>query len=275
MFKIISDSCCDLNDKLKKIMNISIVPLNIQIGNKFIKYGEGSKKLLEEMKNSLIAPKTSSPSPQKFIDAYKGIDKVFVVTLSSKLSSTYNNAMLAKDMFLEEVSKKFIHVFDSKSAAIGQTLVSLKLYEYLQQNLTENDIVEKVNQYIKEMKTFFILDSFDNLIKSGRISKLAGKVATSLSINPIMRGNDEGDIELVKKVRGTKKALAKLVEIIEKEGINTQNKILGITYCDCYDKAKRLKEMILEKIKFKDIVLIEAEHISSVYADSGGIVIAF
>ncbi|WDV44766.1 DegV family protein [Clostridiaceae bacterium M8S5] len=276
MFKIICDSCCDLNEKLKKLLNVCIVPLNIQIGSKLLgEDGLNPKKVLEEMKKCLTLPKTSSPSPERFINAYKGLEKIFVVTISSKLSSTYNSALLAKDIFLDEISKKFIHVFDSKSAAVGQTLVSMKISEYIQQNLTENLIVDKVNKYIDEMKTFFVLESLDNLIKSGRISKWKGIIASTLSIKPIMKGNDIGEIELVKKARGTKNALSKLIDIIEKEGINIEEKILGITHCNCLERAIKFKEDVMKRLNFKDIVIVEAAPISTVYANDGGIVIAF
>ncbi|WP_066504518.1 DegV family protein [Abyssisolibacter fermentans] len=277
MFKIISDSSCDLNDKLKKLLNINIVPLNIQVGNKNFLGVESlsPQKIIGEMKKCLTSPKTSSPSPEKFINAFKGIEKVFVVTLSSKLSSTYNNAMLAKEIFLEDMGKKFIHVFDSKSASVGQTLVSMKIAEYIQQNLSEKIIVEKVNSYIDEMKTFFVLESLDNLVKAGRISKLKGKLASTLSIKPIMKGNDLGEIELVKKVRGTKKALEKLIDIIESEGLNIEDKILGITHCNCLDRALKFKEDVVKRLNFKDVIIVEAAPISTVYANEGGIVIAF
>lgn len=277
MFKIISDSSCDLNDKLKKLLNINIVPLNIQVGNKNFLGVESlsPQKIIGEMKKCLTSPKTSSPSPEKFINAFKGIEKVFVVTLSSKLSSTYNNAMLAKEIFLEDMGKKFIHVFDSKSASVGQTLVSMKIAEYIQQNLSEKIIVEKVNNYIDEMKTFFVLESLDNLVKAGRISKLKGKLASTLSIKPIMKGNDLGEIELVKKVRGTKKALEKLIDIIESEGLNIEDKILGITHCNCLDRALKFKEDVVKRLNFKDVIIVEAAPISTVYANEGGIVIAF
>lgn len=154
--KIVADSCCDVNSEVLKETKLELVPLTIEVNGK--RYRDDSEldidNLIREMKESDQAPKTSCPSPQDFIEAYKGEESVFVVTISSKLSGTYRSAMLAKELFLEEVGNKFIHVFDSFSGSVGETLVSLKISELVHKGLKEMEIVEKVNDYIKEMKTF-------------------------------------------------------------------------------------------------------------------------
>lgn len=277
--KIIADSCCDLNDELKKNIDIDLVPLTIRIDDEEFIDDESldTDELINKMKDSNDYPKTASPSPMNFAEKYKQDDKSFVVTLSSALSSTYNSAMMAKNMILEEANDKFIHVFDSLSASVGETLTCIKIDELINKNFSENDIVIKTNQYIKEMKTFFVLESLDNLIKAGRMSKLKGRIASALSIKPIMGSTDDGNIRLVKKARGTNKALSKLVDVIEEEGEHTKfsEKILGISHVNAYERAKKLKEDILKKYKFKDIIIVEARGISTVYANEGGIIIAF
>ncbi len=275
--QIIADSCCDLNKEIEDLTNIKIVPLTINIDG--IEYKDDkdldTNELLKKMKASKSVPKTANPSPQAYMDAYKGDESVFVVTLSSQLSGSYNSAMIAKKMFLENANDKFIHVFDSLSASIGETLVSMKVFELGKKNLDDIEIVKKVNEYINEMKTFFVLESLENLIKAGRMSKLKGKLASVLSIKPIMRGTDKGAIELVKKVRGSKRALRKLVDVIGEKGDRLEEKILGIAHCNCLDRALKLKEEVNEKYNFKDIIIVDTAGISTVYANDGGIVIAF
>ncbi|WP_252187836.1 DegV family protein [Anaeromonas frigoriresistens] len=277
--KIISDSCCDLNTELKKQLDIELVPLTIRIGNQEFLDDESldTKELLKVMKNNEDSPKTASPSPGSFIEKYKKNDKSFVVTLSSALSSTYNHAMMAKNMILEEAGNKFIHVFDSVSAAAGETLICIKLNELINKGLHESEIIEKTNEYIGEMKTFFVLESLDNLIKAGRMSKIQGKLASALSIKPIMGSTDDGNIRLVKKVRGINKALSKLVDVIgeEENSCKFEEKVLGITHVNCKERAEKLKEDIMNQYSFKDIIIVEAGGISSVYANDGGIVLAF
>ncbi|MCT4564220.1 MAG: DegV family protein [Maledivibacter sp.] len=275
--KIIGDSCFDMNKELKKISEICLAPLKISIGEKVFRDDENldQKNLLVSMKKSDKPPKTASPSPNDFLDRFKGKEDVFVVTLSSQLSGSYNSAVLARQMYLEESKDKFIHVFDSLSASVGQTLVGLKIMELSKLNYKTHQVVEKVDEYIKDMKTLFVLESLDNLIKAGRINKIVAKLATAFSIKPIMGSTDKGTISLVEKARGSKKALRRLVELIEEQGEKIEEKILGIAHCNCLDRAQKLKGEIMQRYNFKDIIIVETAGISTVYANDGGIVIAF
>ena len=275
--RIVADSCCDVSPKIQERTKIKLVPVTIQIGNKG--YRDDSNldidSLMEDMKQSPEAPKTACPSPQDFIDQYKGEEKsVFVVTVSSKLSGTYKSAVLAKDIFLEEIEKKFIYVFDSLSASIGETLVSLKISDLINKGLKENEIVEKVNTYISEMKTFLTVKNLDNLAKSGRISHIVAKVSSIMSVNPIM-GSKDGDIVVQEKVLGARRLLKRLVDIIGEQGHNLEDKILGIAHCNCLEKALAFKEEVLKRYNFKEIVIVRTAGASSVYANQGGLVIAF
>lgn len=276
-FKVIADSCCDLNEELRKSIDIKLVPLTIHIGDKL--YTDDTdldvNELIRVMSSSETAPQTASPSPGDFMREYEDAENIFVVTLSSMLSSTHSHAMMAKKMVLEDFPNKFIHVFDSLSASVGETLVSIKILEILKTEQDVNKIVEKVNEYIKNMKTFFVLESLDNLIKAGRISSLKGKLASLLSIKPIMRGTEKGEISLVESVRGSKKALKRLVEVIGEQGEKLEDKILGIAHCNCLDKALKFKEEVQQRYKFKDIIIVETAGISTVYANDGGLIIAF
>jgi len=274
--KIVADSCCDVSPEVLERTKVKLVPLTIEVNGK--RFRDDSEldidKLISEMKKSDEAPKTACPSPQDFLDEYKGDESVFVVTISSKLSGTYKSAMLAKEIFLEEVGNKFIHVFDSFSGSIGETLISLKISELIHKGLREMEIVEKVNAYIKEMKAFFSIKSLDNLVKAGRVSHIAAKVSSVLSVRPIMTEKN-GEIQLFEKVIGAKRVFKRLVEIIGEQGQNLEEKILGIAHCNCLDKALAFKEEVLKRYSFKDIVIVRTGGISTVYANEGGLVIAF
>ncbi len=276
-FKIIGDSCCDLTDDLKKEMNVSIVPLTINVDEKIFIDNDSlnTLELLKDMKKSSNIPKTSCPSPNDYIKEFEREKANFVVTLSSELSGSYNSAVLAKDLFLEEHPDQFIYVFDSKSASTGQGLIAMKIYELIQQGFEKEQVVEKVEQYITEMQTYFILDSLDNLIKAGRIGVLSGKLATMLSIVPIMKSNDKGEIELLEKVRGSKKAFKRLVDVIGEQGVKLEEKVLAIAHCNCKEKAISFKDEAKKKYNFKDIVIFETHGISTVYANDGGLIISF
>ncbi len=275
--KIVGDSCCDLNEEIRQQMNISIAPLTIEIDGTNYRDDENldTDKLLREMKNSKNRTLTACPSPQDFIDKYKGDESIFVVTLSSQLSGTYKSAELAKDMYLEDNEKKNIYVFDSCSASAGETLISLKINELIEEGYKEEEIVEKVSEFIKGMKTFFVLESLDNLVKAGRISPLIAKVSNVLSMRLIMKATDIGTIELHEKVIGAKKTFRRFVEIIGEKGTHLEDKILTIAHCNCPDKALKFKEEVEKRYNFKNIVIVKTAGISTVYANDGGMVIAF
>jgi DegV family protein with EDD domain len=274
--KIVADSSCDLTDEMKSQMNVEIAPLVLQLGDKNYVDDENLdvKQYIKAMAECEVSPKTACPSPNDYMKRYEGPESVFVVTLSNLISGSYNSALVAKDMFLEEAGSKFIHVFDTMSASAGEVVVALKINELAKLNLPETEIVEKITKFIKEMKTFFLLESLEHLAKAGRLNPIIAKVATMLSIKPIMCG-EEGNIKLFEKVRGYKKAFNRLIEVIGEEGKNLEEKVLAIAHCNCLDRALDLKEAVLSKYNFKDIVIVETKGLSSTYADDGGIVIAF
>lgn len=275
-YKIIADSSCDLNDDLKAVMDVSLVPFKIDIDDSsFVDDADiDMEKLVSTMLASPNPIKSSCPSPGDFKETYVDGDNVFVVTISKELSATYNSAILAKDMILEEFKDKFVHVFNSKSASVGETLTAIKIKECIDQKLSNSEIVEKVEQYIEDMKTYFISEDLSNLIKNGRISKTAGLIANVLNIKPIMKATDDGNIEAVEKIRGSKKAFKRLAEIIGETGVKFEERVVAISHANALDKALDLKED-LKKYNFKDIIIVETKGLSTVYVNNGGIIISF
>ncbi len=276
-YKIIADSSCDLTEEMKEEMNIEIASLSLQLGDKVFVDDENLDVLayIKEMKACPIAPKTACPSPQDFLNLYQGDEAVFVVTLSKELSGTYNSAMLAKELYLEEHEEKFIHVFNSKSASVGETLIALKIDELGKSGLEPQEIVYQVNEFIEKMDTYFLLESLEHLAKAGRLKSYVAVIASLLRIKPIMGATSDGAIRLVHKVRGYKKAFMKFVDTIGEEISDFSDKVLGIAHCNCLERAKQFKSKVMEKYNFKDIFIVEMKGLSSTYADDGGLVIAF
>ncbi|SDD17803.1 DegV family protein [Halanaerobium congolense] len=276
-FKIIVDSCCDLTKDLRERFNISTAPLSIDVGDKHFIDDENLDRegLLDSMRNSSDAPKTASPGPGPFLDLYRKYDNIFVVTLSKELSATYQNAMLAKKMILEEAEDKLIKVFNSFSATVGETMIAYKLGELIEAGFNRDEIIEKTEKYVEEMQTLFVLDSLDNLIKAGRMGKLKGKIASFFNIKPVLGATPDGTITLVDKARGSKRAIRKLIEKIGERGENLEEKVLGIAHCNALEKAEYIKGKAAEKYNFREIIIVETAGISTVYANEGGIVLAF
>jgi len=275
--KIIVDSSIDFSDDIKFLSEgVERVPFKILLDNdEIIDANLDTQDLIKTMKASKSGLKTACPSPDEFMNLFSKDGSSFVVTISSALSGSYNSAVLAKNIFLEKVPEGLVHVFDTKSAASGSTLVALKIKQLVEQNLGFNEIVDATNKYMSKLKTLFILDSLDNLAKNGRISNVKAKVASLLHIVPIMGDNGNGEIELVDQVRGNKKAFSRLVDIIGEFSIDFENTILGITHSNAKEKAEKLKTELLSKYNFKDVLIFKAGGLSTVYADDGGIVVAF
>ncbi|TDX41754.1 DegV family protein with EDD domain [Halanaerobium congolense] len=276
-FKIIVDSCCDLTEELRERFDISTAPLSIDVGNKHYIDDENLDRdgLLDAMRNSSDVPKTASPGPGPFLDLYQKYENSFVVTLSKELSASYQNAVLAKELLKEEAADKFVKVFNSFSASAGETMIAYKLGELIEAGLNRDEIVEKTEKYVEEMQTLFVLDSLDNLIKAGRMGKLKGKIASFFNIKPVLGATPEGTITLFDKARGSKRAIRKLVEKIGERGENLEKKVLGIAHCNALEKAEYIKEKAAEKYNFRETIIVETAGISTVYANEGGIVLAF
>ncbi|ACL69886.1 DegV family protein [Halothermothrix orenii] len=276
--KIITDSCCDLPDNLlKKLKNVSIVPMNLTVDGE--QYEDRRDISLEtfykKLKSSSSHTTSASPSPVKFLNELSDAENSFVVTVSSSLSSSYNNALLARKMLLDDVKDRAVHIFDSLNASVGQGLVVLKINELINNDVSFNEIIETTENYIKNLKTFFILDRLDNLMKSGRINRILGRIVSALNIKFIMGKNDKGKIDIYSKTRGSKRAMKRILNIIGQYGTNFQDKILGIAHCNCYDKALNLKEEIQKQYNFKDIIITPMGPTISGYADLGGILVSF
>lgn len=273
--KIIADSSCDTNPEIKEYIQVEKVPFSIEIdGEQYVDQDDFDVlDFIKKMDAGEKTPKSAAPSPQLFMSSFEEKAENFVITISSKLSATFSNACLAKDLFLENNESK-IHIIDSKSAAAGETLVALKLREFIDANYSFEEIKEKIEDFVKEMKTFFILDEYDNLVKNGRMKQLAGAFIKALSIKPIMGAND-GSIKLFGQGRGYQKAIRNLAKMVGEQKKDLEESVLVIAHCNAIERANHFKKIMEEKYAFKRIEIVETGMLSSVYANNGGIIIAF
>lgn len=275
--RIVADSSCDLSQSMKDKMDITIVPLTISIGDRHFKDDDSLDldQMLDEIKHSSQVPKSACPSPQEFMNAFMEKGSVFVVTLTAALSGTYNSALIARDLFLQEQQEKFIHVFDSKGSSVRETLIALKINELIEKNCNENEIVKLVTEYNDKMKYIFQLGNLDTMIKNGRVSKLKGLIANALNIKPILHANENGEAELLENVRTEKKSIQRLVEMVGEQCSDTTGKVLGISHCDALEKAEKIKEEIEKHYNFKEVFIVQMRGLSSLYTNRGGITIGF
>lgn len=278
--QIIVDSCCDVTDALRNVLSLSLASLKITVGEHFYE-DDGTIDtgvLVADMRACRTAPTTACPSPEEYAALMSQADASLVVTLSSKLSGSYNAACVGRDLALEKAPEKKIHVFDSESASAGETRIALLLRDMIDGGIGFEEIVEKATAFIANMKTHFVLEDLGNLVKNGRISRTAGFVGTMLNLRPIMGENGHGEIIPLEKVRGTANAMRRLVELVaeETDHLPAASKLLVLSHCNCQERAMQLKKAFLERCAvFKDVIVVPTGGLSTVYANDGGIVIAF
>ncbi|MDD3137352.1 MAG: DegV family protein [Lachnospiraceae bacterium] len=275
-YKIIVDSCGELTEAMKKDGHFETASLSIQVDeyNIIDDATFDQADFLKKVAASPNCPKSSCPSPEKYMEGYNcKEDNVYAVTLSSELSGSYNSAILGKNLYHEEHGNKNIYVFNSRAASTSQTLIAMKIQECENVGMSFEEVVEKVEDYIKGQTTYFVLESLEALRKNGRLTGIKAFVASALNIKPVMSADKQGVIIQLGQARGMKKALVKMVDHIINDLVNSEEKILAISHCNCKERAENVKKMIEERAKLKDIIINDTAGISSLYASDGGIIV--
>ncbi|MCI5872108.1 MAG: DegV family protein [Clostridiales bacterium] len=279
MYKIVVDSCGELPEELKQDGHFETVSLELEVDGCRIRDDEtfNQPDFLRRVKESPKEPKSSCPSPEEYMSAYEGeAEHVYVVTLSAKLSGSYNSAVLGKNLYEEEHEgdRKQIYVFNSRSASIGETLIAMKVQEFEEEGLPFEEVVEKTENYIASQNTYFVLETLETLRKAGRLTNLKAFIANTLNIKPVMGSTDEGTICQLNQARGMNKALDKMVQAVIAKVTDSESRILAISHCNCPDRAQMVKEKIEKLAKFKKIIIINTAGVSSMYANDGGVIMA-
>lgn len=276
-YKIIGDSCLDLTENLKKDPHFQMIPLTLQVDDTQVVDDEtfDQKKFLALVASSPNCPKTACPSPEMFKEAYEcDAENVFVITLSSQLSGTYNSAVLAKSLYIEEHGHKNIAVIDSWSASSGELNIGLYIQELCEAGLPFEEIVEKAEHYkAKDMKTYFVLESLDALRKNGRLTGLQAFFATALNIKPVM-GADKGVILKLDQARGINKAISRMCEIAVNETSEPEKRRVIVAHCNNEARAEQVKAELLSRGVFREILITQTAGVATVYASDGGVILA-
>ena len=276
-YKIVVDSCCDLPVEYRKNPKFQVVPLILQIDDNIIVDDDTFDQLdyLAKVAASQVCAKTACPSPELYMDAYDcEADDVYVVTLSSRLSGSYNSALLGKNLYHEEKGEKNIHIIDSLSACCGEANIAIKVMELAESDLAFSEVVEEIEKYRDELGTYFVLDSLETLRKNGRLSGMKALVATTLNIKPVCIGL-KGEIVQKSQGIGIRKALVKMTDIVASEVDNPEEKRLMITHVNCFERACVVRDLILKKVPFKEAIIVDAAGVATTYAGDGGIVVTF
>ena len=273
-YTLVADSSCDLTNELRKEWNVKSVPLTLTLAEE--SYIDDDNLDVPDFMLRMQACKgrvgSAAPSPGLYADAF-GTGEAFAVTLSSSLSGSYASAMAGKSMAEESGAK--VHVFDSRSAAAAEVLIVMKIRKFIEEGLQRSEIIQKVEHFIKEMCTFFVLDNVENLRKNGRLNRITATIISTLHIRPIMGADADGNISLFSHVQGWKQVVRKLADTIEKDGRATDGHSLVITHCNNPSLADELKAEIERRYHFAEILVLPTRGLSSLYANEKGIIMAF
>lgn len=276
-YLVLYDSCADLTAELKNEKEVIKIPLKINIGEKIYIDDDNLDvaSFIKDMNSTKELPKSACPSPEDYMKYFDEADEVYIVTLSDKLSGSYNSAKLAKDLYIEENNQKKIHIFNSKAASVGETVLVGKIVELKNMGLGFDEIVDRVEEFNKKKQIKFVLESLENLKKSGRLTGVKALIADALNIKPILKGNKEGEIEKIGQARGINKACNLLAEMVISDANDVDERELVIAHCENEERAIKIRDIIKEKLKFKKISIVKTGGISSMYAQVGGIIISY
>ncbi len=280
-YKLVADSSCDMFAKelITKDIDFEVVPLTISVAEKnYVDVEElDTKILMEEILKCKDAPKSACPSPEAFADAMEGADNVICVTISSKLSGTYNSARLGADLILEKEPNKNIFVLDSGSTSSAMCLLLEKAKELIERKAYSfEEIKKKLIEYKKSIKTRFMSLDLSTLIKAGRMSKIAGLISKALSIVPVCGDNGEGEIKVYSKCIGVKRALSTMSDYPkEKSELIGKNFPVIICHNHNIEDASSLKKILINKLGLTNIKIKLTRGLAGMYVNYRGIIMSF
>ncbi|MHA0858334.1 DegV family protein [Paenibacillus sp. CMAA1364] len=276
--KIITDSGSDLPVEYINKYNISIVNLSVHFANESMPADMNAETFYTKMRESKDLPTTASPSPQDFLEKFKEVQQgtdILVICMSSNISSTYQAAVIAKEMYVEEGYTNVIEVLDSKTFSGGLSLVVGMAAKWSQTCSNLSELKDKVVHQIKDVKAYFTLETLDNVIRGGRLNRLSGAVASMLNIKLLLKISEEGTVDVIEKTRGLQKAMTTLLSRLDEKQHDYETAVIAIVHSNCEKRAVEIKERILEKHPFKEVMFSNMGPIMGTYAGEGGIGIAF
>lgn len=250
--KIITDSAADLPVELLQAYDIDLIPLRVY-DEAETEYLDGvtleSVTLLQKMREGAVY-RTSLPSletfQEKFVSYAKEGNLCIYLAFSSELSGTYQSSVLIKEEVKETYANLDLEIIDTKCASLGQGLVVLEAAKMAKDGASKEDILKRVDFLMNHMEHIFTVADLQYLVRGGRLSKVAGFIGGLLNIKPILNV-EEGKLVPLEKVRGKKKVLGRIVDIMEERGKELKGQTIGITHGDDLETAEALKALITER----------------------------
>lgn len=276
-WNIITDSSCNLYglDEHREKIRFASIPFIINIGNRDFVDDEklNTAEMVTAMENCGEVSHTSCPTPYAWYEQFEKSEYSIAITISSKLSGSYNSACTARNMISEKYPDKKIAVIDSRSTGSEMVLIVMKLCRLISAGYDFDSVIEKTEQYMEHTHIVFALSSFNNLIKNGRMNRITGFLAGKLGFWGIGIGSDQGTIIIKEKVRGNKKALNAILKDIKERGTDIETVI--ISHCQNAGFSESLKNAIQDIRHTVEVKIMSTGGLCSYYAEKGGLIIGF
>lgn len=273
---ILTDTMCDVPYEYVDEYNIKVLPLLVNFGEESYRDGIDmtTADFFKKLEVSEELPKTSQINPPQFERVFKeelaNNNTIIAILGSSKLSGTYNSAVIAKN----NLDSKNIHIIDSQAVTLGAGLLVIKAARLAEEGKTEKEIVYAIEEAKNRLKQFFVIGNLKYLYKGGRISLSASVIGSILNIKPIITMVD-GKLEMMEKTRGVKKAISLMMDIIKSNGWTLDDKVIGINHTLCPEHVEYIEEIINKYYKPKEIIRGEVGSVVGTHAGPGCVALHF
>lgn len=277
--KLITDSGCDLPYEFLVKHNIDFIPLKVELEGK--EYDDvtniSAKTVYDAMRNGK-SPKTSQASPTKVKEVFTKLAEAklagIYIAFSSELSGTYQTACMIREQVLEEYPDFDLTIIDTKAASLGHGLIVYHAMRLAQTGATKDEIVQQVQFYSEHMEHLFTVDDLEYLRRGGRVSRASAFVGGLLNIKPLLNV-EEGKLIPIEKIRGKKKVLTRILELMEIRGEDLQNQLIGISHGDDEETALLMKKMIEERFGCKHFYVNIVGSVIGAHSGPGTLAIFF
>lgn len=258
VIRIVTDSTSDIPVELRESLGIEMVPLKVHFGEETFLDGVtlSPDEFYRKLAEAKSLPTTSQPSPVDFLEVYhrllsEGPDvKIISLHLSSTFSGTFQAANLAKSMLEEKADH--ITMVDTRTATYGIGLMAVAAARAAREGSTVEEILALMDRLRDQMSLYFLVDTLEYLHKGGRIGKASAVFGTLLNIKPILSIDPEGYVYSVDKVRGTKRAMARIIELLKERHQGPVS--VTVAHAACLDQAEELSARLREHFDITDLL---------------------
>jgi DegV family protein with EDD domain len=257
--KILADSASDLPLEFFEQNDVTFFPLKVQIDGK--EYEDLRTIQPQEVYNNIRSgnlPKTSQASPAGFKEVFTEMavnkEQGIYIAFSSQLSGTYQTAVMIFEQVKEEYPEFDLTIIDTKCASLGCGLVVMEAVKAAQAGKSKDEIVNDAVFRAQHMEHLFSVDDLDHLVKGGRVSRASAFLGGLLNIKPLLNVED-GKLVPLEKIRGRKKLLRRIIELMHERGTSLDSQIVAISHADDEATALEMKELIAKEFGTRDVFI--------------------